>query len=93
MDKTIHKHLDRRDALLDKVKAEMQGAQVDIDLELVLEDPESALQLFAEDLANEMLGRYARIFVEEGRTFARDVMAKRTPIVVDKGNDPNANKI
>lgn len=92
MDKTIHKHLDNKDDLLEKVKKDIERFQGSLDLDAVLEDPEEALLGFAEAMATEVIGRHAQSFVREGQRFAQDVIKKRTPVVVEDSKDPHENK-
>lgn len=92
MDKTIHKHLDNKDALIEKVKKDLEDASSSLDLNELIANPEETLSLFSHNLANEMVSKYGVNFIEEGRRFAKDVVAKRSPIVVEKSKDPNKNK-
>lgn len=90
MDKTIHKHLDNRDALHEEVKKDFDGIVSQLSLDDILQNPEQTLMDFAEEVGNDAIIKYAPLFIEEGQRFAKDIMAKR--IVVDKTKDPNFNK-
>lgn len=92
MDKLIHRTLDNRDALHERVKKDIEALQKGLDLHALLEAPEKTLQEFASGVTEEIVSRYADAYVEEGVQFARAVIAKRTPVQVDPAGDPELNK-
>lgn len=92
LDKTIHKHLDNKDLLIDKVKKDLDGVSSSLDLNELIANPEETLHFFAMNVANELVSKYATYFVDEGRRFAQDVVESRKPIVIDTSKDPNKNK-
>ena len=85
MDKTIHRHLDLVDDLLEKVQKDIDKLYEGLSLKDILEDPETVLLEFSEEVAAFVIQKYGDDFVRLGIDFAEAVKKKRTPIEV-----PNA---
>lgn len=92
MDKAIHKTLDNRESLTEKVEKDLEKGFRSLDLKEVLSSPEEVLTDFVEELADQLLDRYMVAYMQEGRRFAREVMSKRKPVEIQPGSDPNLNK-
>lgn len=94
MDKVIHRHLDKRMDIQEKVADKAEAAVDDLDLDALLSNPERELSRVAK-VAMVLVHGNAQEAATEGQRFAREVKKKDDEdkeILFQKTRDPKANE-
>lgn len=90
MDKTIHKHLDRRLDIQESATKMLEEALGSIDLKAIIKNPQAELARVGH-IAMGIAETHASDAVEEGVRFAKECKAKE-PVLFQKTDDPKANE-
>ena len=90
MDKTIHKHLDRRLDIQESATKMLEEALGSIDLKAIVKSPQRELARVGH-IAMGIAEAHARDAADEGTRFAKECKAKE-PITFQETEDPKANE-
>lgn len=91
LDRVIHKHLDRMDAIEDSLKEEIERIINSINVDLILKNPDAELMMIIAMIKRTLLDDFIPLALEEGVKLSQDIK-KDGEIVVEDSNNPNLNK-
>lgn len=91
LDGVIVKHLDMMDILEESIEKDFDDILDAIDIDLIIDNPQQALRMAAEDMQNLLIEKYYTIAAENGIKFARDII-KDGDVKIEKTDDPNLNE-
>ena len=92
MDKTIHKHLDKKEAIYQRIQELILQTYQELSLPEILTNPENELAIFSEDLTQKIIDKFSTELILEGVNFADEVMKMPKPVEIQPGNDPKLNE-
>ena len=95
LDKALHSHLDEMETIESAIVAEIDSIIGEIDIDLVIKDPEKAMLETVLEIKNVILEKYAPMATKNGFDLAellKKYMAKDKEIAVDPSQDPNKNE-
>lgn len=91
LDQVIVKHLDAMDILEESIENDFDEILRDIDIDLIIDNPQEVLQMAAEDMENLLIEKYYTIAAENGIKFAKSIIDDGD-VKIQKSDDPNLNE-
>lgn len=91
LDKTILDHVEKMQEKEDLLKEDIDNIIKHIDLDVVIENPQEALQEVADYISEYIQDKYFEDASKNGFAFAKDVK-RDGKIEIPKSNDPQLNK-
>lgn len=94
MDKLINAHVDKIEALEEKLNAIIDEETAKIDIDEVIASPQTTLSVVAERIKRIFLDEYAHEAIELGFDFGRTIkkrIEQDKVIKIDDSNNPNLN--
>ena len=92
LDKLIHAHLDKQEALEIEIEDDIDGLLRAVSIKKVIDNPEEALLAIIDAIKLNIKEQYAQQAIENGIQFAKDVQKKKADIKIQMTEDPKLNQ-
>jgi len=86
LDSVINKHLDVMDELKTGIEKDINDLMTDIDIDIVIDNPEEAMLAVVEIFQEVLLDKYAKTAVEEGIKLSKAIKKDGEIVVADTDN-------
>jgi len=90
LDQVIHKHLDVMDKIQDRVEAAVDEMMQNLDIDVILENPEESLLALVEYIKSEIADKYIQESIKAGESL-EIAIRKDGEIVISDSDNPREN--